>query len=668
MHNRKFTPQILARATGAADVAELCSWQLSDLFAAVEDRLLSLVGSLGFSSVRSELIESMRRGDGSPHICAEEDGSPVGVYVLCISSVQATAALSRLQYDWVCAHPGAHVFVLPCVVQRVSATSARCVTEKLSVLRAGGKWAAAEETRQFLPPGIAPACFLGSGGLLKKHTLVREVVNAGIRIYPYVEGLAHNGDMPQHMQLLTSGEESPMLLVLTEGARGGAVRLRYADFYSCDNPVNELEVYKITPPQELQLMDSRGGIYRVVCAEQLMFGHCMKMGMHMRWAVSLVASSYTAGGDGISALSQSSELSTCINSVVQSVSAVQFCGLPGYCLQVRVNDKLPQMLFNVYVFAHQAEGRVPKVGDAFMAEGILYAVPDSLVEAGVCWADSPITAAAVIQDKRELAAARFAYRTTPLSLHLAAIGQALLQAGCRFEEEFDPVFRFGRPEFRVLDSRGQRLLVMVDTVTNGMEDTRGYRRRFHPDRYPAHMKNMPQGGGSANILFITAFVSAIAGSVTDYNVKWEFHGFNMTPELPARLSHRVPGLPLRAPITEADAARFFARCMGTQCFESLLPYLREDVYYRSETASLEVFSKSDMLRHLRGCFDNWAQHNELPNISFVTASVLYKGVRKTCTIARQSGELISATIFTVEGAFITGAESLAPEHFSDIEE
>lgn len=668
MSPRKFSTRILARATEAADVAELCSWQISDLFATVEDALTELLVSCGLQGVRSDFIDALRKGEGAPHLTAEEDGVPVAVYVLCISSVNAPATLSLKQYEWVEAHPGAIVYVLPCVVQRVRADYARCVVDTLYPVRVCGKWSAEAESRQFLPESRGYTTFLGGGGMLKMHTLVREVANSGQRIYPYVEGLAHNGNMAPDMRLLASGVESPLLLVLTQGRREGNVVLRYGDFYSDANPVNELEVFKIEEDNALTLMDARGACYQVSCAEKAMFGHCLKLGMHLRCAVSLVASVFSFGGDGVVAFSQPAVDKSELHSHVQQVTPVQFCGMAGYCLQCSVNPRLPELQFNVYVFEPLLGGRVPRVGDFICATGRLYAVPDSLVESAVCWADSPITAAAVIEDERELSAHRMEQSLLAYSPTLAHIAAALVRAGCRMEESVELLYRFGRPEFRVLDSRGQRICVMVDTITNTMEDARGYRRRFHPERYPAHMKKMPGAEGSANILFLTLHLNAIAGSATDYTLKCESHGFDFLLELPERVSHVRSGDVPRPPITEADAARLFAMCMSTQRFECILPHLREDVYYHSETAALEFFSKPDMLRHLRSCFDNWAHHNELPNVSFTAGSISYRGARRACTIARQNGELRSATVFTVEGFLITGVEPLAPEQCVDIEE
>lgn len=668
MHNRKFSTRILARATEAADVSELCSWQLSDLFAAVEGELAEVLSSCGLSAVRSDVIESLRLGDGSPHFRAEEDGEPVAVYVLCVSSVNAQACLNHQQYEWVEAHPGAIVYIMPCVVQRVRPDYARCVVDALYAARAHGKWATDAATCQFLPEKHGCSSFMGGGGLLKMHTLVRETANSGTRIYPYVEGLAHNGDMAPDMRLLASGVESPLLLVLTQGRREGSVVLRYGDFYSDANPVNELEVFNVVENDSLSLMDARGACYRVRCAEVHMFGHCFRQGMHLRCAVSLLAASFTFGGDGLVAFVQRSAEQSELHSVVQHVSPVNFCGLSGYCLQCGVNPRLPELVFNVYVFEPLLGGRIPRVGDFVCAGGRLYAVPDSLVESSVSWADSPITASAVVEDARELEARRFEQRVQPLSPPLALIGAALLRAGCRFEEPVELLYRFGRPEFRVLDNRGQRLCVMVDTITNTMEDARGYRRRFHPDRYPSRMKKMPGADGSTNILYLTLHVNAIAGSATDYKLKCEAHGFDFPLGLPERISHLREGSAPRAPITEADAARLFAQCMSTQRFDGLLPHLREDVYYHSETAALEFFSKPDMLRHLRSCFDTWVQHHELPNITFKPASMVYQGARRPCTVARQNGELISATIFTVEGFLITGVEPVAPDQCVDIDE
>lgn len=668
MHNRKFSACVLARATEAADVAELCSWQVSDLFATVEDSLLELLTSCGLQGVRSDFIDAVRKGEGAPHLTAEEDGVPVAVYVLCVSSVNAPATLSLKQYEWVEAHPGAIVYVLPCVVQRVRADYARCVADSLYAVRVRGKWATDAETCQFLPEQHGYSTFLGGGGLLKMHTLVRETANSGTRIYPYVDGLAHNGDMAPDMRLLASGVESPLLLVLTQGRRDGNVVLRYGDFYSDANPVNELEVFKIAEADALTLMDARGACYKVSCAEMAMFSHCLKLGMHLRCAVSLVASAFSFGGDGLVSFVQPSVDKSELHSHVLQVTPVQFCGMAGYCLQCGVNPRLPELLFNVYVFEPSLGGRVPRVGDFISATGRLYAVPDSLVESPVCWADSPATAAAVIEDERELSAQRVEQKLLPQSPPLAHIAAALLRSGCRFEEPVELLYRFGRPEFRMLDTQNRRLCVMVDTITNTMEDARGYRRRFHPDRYPARMEKIPGANGSANILFLTLHVNAIAGSATDYTLKCEAHGFDFPLGLPERISHLREGSAPRAPITEADAARLFAQCMSTQRFDCLLPHLREDVYYHSETAALEFFSKPDMLRHLRSCFDSWVQHHELPNITFKPASMVYQGARRPCTVARQNGELISATIFTVEGFLITGVEPVAPEQCVDIEE
>ena len=661
MPQRRFSPFILARAKTPAAIAEMNGWRESDLFAAAESALQSLLEAEVGGSWENRVIEALRRADGSPHFVSTQEGEPVALYVLCISSSESPGSLTAAQYAWAESHPEYGVWVLPCVVQHLRADYARCVVESLHLLYSRGKWDAEPIQRQFLPLAQRPPHWLGGAGELKLHRLVRECVHAGTQIFPYVEGLAGNRHLPQGLQVLSSGgAESPLLLVLAESPAGGAVRVRWADFYSSANPHNELELVECHT-DGIELMDARGGLYLASCAETAMFGSLFKPGMHLKCALNLLAETYATTPGAPKSFAGMPKKCALITAAVDAVEPVTFCGLRGYCLSVHPNKRMPDLQLNVYVFATLTGGRIPTVGDIVSASGSLHAAVDARVEAAECWADSPRTAQAIAQDEQDAIAESARCSIAPYDTLLAEVAAAFSRSGYRLIEPFEPLYRFGRPEFIFKNEAGNKLMVMIDGIINGSIDFWGYRRRFYPNHYPSHVTQTPQGTGPAELCFLTLRLTSLPDG--RFKVEFEQHGTSVPLTLPEVLAQELPIS--HSELTEQKAAELLADCMNSQKFDAMLPYLREDLSYRSETAALEFFSKNDFLRHLRSRFDMWTKNNDWPQLTFTSASIKHNGVERPCMMAHQNGELISATLFTLSASFIVEMESLSPEQLTE---
>ena len=659
MNRNNMPPSVLARATNSADVAELSEWKVSDLMSVAESGVETHLHAAFGASLHNRYIDALRAADGSPHFTDKVGAASIAVYVLCVSSVSSTASLSSLQYAWAEDNPSAEVYVLPCVVQHLRSDYARCVAERPVALRKQGAWQTNTAARQYLPLPHTSPHWLGSAHELKWHTLIREVANNGTRIYPYIEGVAQYRDLPSGARILCSDAGvCPLLLVHTSGEQNGALKVERTDFYSSDNAVNELEVYD-THASHVELIDERGNVYRASCAELTMFPGKLKRGMHLRWAVSLVADTYLPKAQGKLTIQQECNTSAKIIAEVKTVTPIQFSGMRGYCLGVQVHAKLPQLLFNVYVFEHLLSGKKPHVGDIVSAGGMLLAAPDALVESSVCWADSPQTDEQEELARLEALAHEMQVNLLPYGAPLAALAAAFIRQGYTFDAPFEPLFRFGRPEFALLSPSGERLMVMVDTVVNQHEDQRGYRCRFAPDKYPAHMAKTPQDGKPADICFVTLHLEAVPASPDSLAVALEQHGTTVPLVLPKMVTMQASEA-----LTEEQAAHLFSECMVSQSFEKLLPCLREDVAYTSQTAELSFAGKYDLLRHLRTCFDVWQKRGVTEELQFNVQSVQYGGESRFCCVATQQGELISATVFTLTNSLISRIEAIAPGNVS----
>ncbi len=640
------SPRVLARATTVPAVAEMSNWQESDLFAAAKQIPAQLIAADIAGKMTDNVIESLRLADGSPHFMVQKGRKKTGVYVLCISSVASAGALSPRQYEWALAHADTDICVLPCVVQHLRADAARCVAEPVCTLRTDGKWSTEAPVPQFLPEPHRAACFWGGAATLKERNLIREVANAGMQIYPYIAGVATHKHMPQGSSLRCSGEGSfPLMMVQTAGSKNGALRVLWAGLYSAENPVNELEIYTLQR-DSLELLDARGRVYHAACAELSLFPARLKVGMHLRWSVNIYADSYTLADAFIPELTGETKYVSRFCAKVQQVTSVHCFGARGYCLQVAVSAKLPELCFNVYVTDTLLQGRIPRVGEAIVVSGVIQAAPDALVDTSVCWADSPQSAAAAQEDVLDTLAAKEKSGVLPYSAPFAELVAAFIRAGYNWDEPFAPLYRFGRPDFRLRSPQGNRLFVMVDTVVNGRQDQLGYRCRFYPDKYPAHMNRTPQGDGPADICFLTLHLDSEDGA--EYSFKAEFFGTPVSLSLPQRISLAPP-----PQLDEQRAAELFADCMSTQDFTRILPYLREDLHYHSETAGLEYASKADALRHLRSCFDNWQKHKVLNELIFAVKQIEYNGSPRVCCLVAQQGETVSATMLTVKDGRIS---------------
>lgn len=653
MSHVHFSTKVLARATSVADVAEMRGWQESDLFSIAETGVESVVASLYRGEVKNLVIDSLRLADGSPHFMVKAGGRMLAVYVLCIASWSSEGALTPKQYAWAEAHAAVEIVVLPCVVQQLQHDRARCVAENAYVLRKQGRWLHEADTLQFLPRPHREHSFVGGAALLKMHNCVREVANGGMRIYPYVAGLAGHQDMPRNTECHCSGKgEFPLVLLQMVATQSGAIRVSRSGVYSAQNPVNELEIYALRD-KEIELIDSRGCVYVADCAELSMFPGKWHTGMHMRWSVSLFAESFRFISPCAVSIESPFGRVDAFRSSVKSVESAEIQGLRVYCIQAAAHAKQPQLVFNVYVPEHALSGRVPRVGDYFEASGKLQAAPDALVENPDSWADSPQTALAAEEDKRDIAAENQKVALLPYGAALAELLAAFIRAGFSLESSFLPLFRFGRPDIILRTPQGGRMMVMVDYMVGEHVDKLGYRCRFHPNKYPAHMQQTPQGDGPADICFATLFLTPTGAS--SYALRTELHG-----TIPAiKTADSISMSPPKS-LTDEDAARLFAECMATQSFDALLPFLREDVHYRSDTADLEFFSKSDLLRHLRSCFDIWKKHGVLQQLDFSVKAIEHEGKQAYACLASQNNEPISMTVLTVQQSFISAVHAQKP--------
>ncbi len=641
-----FNNRVLARARHAASAEEMSRWGVAELFAALSTGLLGMLSEVARSGVwNNRFADAMQQADGSPHFVYRAFGKETALYVVCISSPGAEAALSMAQYSWAEQHPQQDVWLLPCVVQRLRQDFARLVADRFVVLRTAGAWSQDEESRSFLPASMRPPHWLGSAARLKLRNMVRELANNGLQIYPYIAGVAHSKHLPQGVELRCYGDgSSPTVVAVLQTAPAAPTVVLWADFYADANPVHELEVLEVTGDTIL-VSDAYGREYRAVCAELQMFPERILPRMHLRCAVNLPADTFAYSERQERSCIRKAGAELILRAEVLAVQRVQCCGMSGYCLQAAYDAALPDLFFNVYVFEHLLVGKLPHVGDYIEVAGKLMLTPDALVQTEACWAEAPEPL------------------PVPAIAPMEALAQAFAAAGYQPERAFEPLYRFGRPDLHLLTPQGGKLFVLVDFVVNGAEDYWGYRRRFYPRRYPAHMARNAQGEGPADLCFVTMHLNTAADGDA-YELKASFHGTPVELALPERLCYAVPAMALAS---ESQAAALLESAMNSRDFSVLDSYLREDLYYTSETAEITLHSKTDFLRHMRGRFDQWNKLQPPPDVQFYTAIVKYQGQSRMALAAYQDGELISETVFELAAGRISRMMSLAPQsvHVSD---
>ena len=316
---------ILNRAEDEQSVAQMSSRSAELLLAECECSLDGHLRACGFRHVRRLTGER-----STPHFSASLNSVKVEVYVLSVCNMGAAAALTPEQFRHCDSTQSANVYVVPCVVQRLSAGRSRCVATPPVCVCRDGAWGGSDEALQYLPV----ACRLGttaempcSAWLLKRFNLAREVANHGMTLYPVVQGLAHAGHVAAGVEIKGSGTESPLMLTVAEGRSEGRLQLSYADFYSADNAVNELVIEALPndeePPSYVRLRADDGAEYSANCAELLMFPERMEVGMRFRWALSLLCNHYIPLKDDETPREKSD-----LCAVVRSSRRCSFCGLP----------------------------------------------------------------------------------------------------------------------------------------------------------------------------------------------------------------------------------------------------------------------------------------------------------------------------------------------------
>lgn len=632
--NAEYT--ILNRAEDEQSVAQMSSRSAELLLAECERALDGHLRACGFRHVRRLAGER-----ATPHFSAALSGDKVEVYVLSVCNMGATAALTPEQFRHCDCSQSANVYVVPCVVQKLSHGRARCVATPAVCVCRNGAWGGSAEALQYLPS----ACRLGtsaempcSAWLLKRYNLAREVANHGMTLYPVVQGLAHAGHVAASVEIKGSGTESPLMLTITEGRSEGRLQLAYADFYSADNAVNELVIAALAnddeSPAQVHLRADDGEEYSANCAELLMFPERMEIGMRFRWALSLLCNHYIPLKDDETPREKSD-----LCAVVRSSRRCNFCGLP-LC---HIVAEAGAQTVNVYAPVYDVYSPLPSEGERFCARGSMYAVPDEFVPA-----PEPECEPA---PEPELQLAPFA-DLLPVSAALSVAAGALLGQGYEWHAPYKPLFRAGVPDFRMKDPDGRLVMVLVDTVVNGCADRCGYAPRYAQSSYPTKIAALAPDNQPADLLFLTVHLESREAG---FGVTVEQHGA-VRPEL--KFCSHVEYKPSGSP-SEASVARCFGEMMVTHDFASFVPLLHDDVCYESDTAGVSLSSKFDLLRHLRACLDAWGRQDEMKNLSFLLSSVEWQGIRRPCTVACQNGEIISATVFDLRDNRVSAIHSLS---------
>lgn len=613
---------VISRADEPSSVSHLCNRSSEVLIAEEEQSLSEHLRSCGVRHVRRSTSEGSREELLSlPHFTAEDEAGSIAVYVVSVCNMAAPAALTMAQFRYCEQAEARKVCVLPCLTQHVREDKVRCVAWGLVTVREKGAWSTLPEAAQYLPAahrhaiGIDIPC---AAWYIKHRNLVQEIANHGQRLYPVVENFVHAGHLPVGMEIRGSGTEYPLMLTVTEGRNEGYLQVLHGGFYSSEHAVNELLVTAedIDDGQPLLCLRAADGTeLKALCAEWQMFPNVVWQGRQFRWALSMLCGRVNMVREGaFDPGCRGHEL----QAEVVSTNRCTFCGLPLCHIEARAGA----LIFNVYAAIYDPEAPLPEPGERICAVGKLYAVPDSLIEPP----SEPEPGVA-----EEL---------LPLSLPVAVVAGGLIEAGYEWSAPFKPIFRGGLPELRMISPGGERLLVLVDTVVNGRADSRGY-SRYAPDFYPDRMDSVPPENLPAEVLFATVCLES--NSESGFDIKVVQHGA-VRSEL--RFTSHVDQ-PCAEGLSEEIAAQKFGEMMVTHDFNAMLPLLAEDIHYESETARLSLFSKLDVLRHLRSCFDNWRSRNEMPNLMFLLSSVEYDGRRRPCTVACQHGEIISATIFEI---------------------
>ncbi|MBQ2380657.1 MAG: hypothetical protein II295_09755 [Akkermansia sp.] len=634
---------VISRAEGADTVRRLSRRGTAALLAECEAELCQHLRDSRLRHVRRVVDVSHEESLLLPHFTVAVGDVPADVYVLSVAGPASAAALTAEQCRYCEQRKGRATYVLPCVVQHLKEDVARCVALPPVELRRADAWHQEPETLQYIPlsysraAGVPMPC---SAWLLKKRTLLREVANHGTQLYPMVRRFAHAGHMPEGMEIRGSGTESPLVLTITAGRKDGRLQLHYGDFYSADNAVNELVV--VAQPEEdepplASLKSDDGSVYHALCAEMQMFPEHDWLGLRFVWSLSLLCHhmSRITAADAVTGFDGSR---MCVE--VSSSRRSELCGLP-LCHLVGKNGN---QVVNIYAVVYDEDAILPQAGDWVSAEGVLYAVPDERVVEVSIPAPQPIAPArpAPVVDKGLL----------PLSPVLAVVAGGLQQAGYTWDAPFKPIFRNGLPELRLRAPGGEPLLVLVDTAVNGVRDRNGY-ARFEPSSYPSRLGAVPPDNQPADVLFATVELAVqVDGS---YSTAVKLHG--AVPEGVSFCSSVMPAPAKELP--EAEAALAFGKMMVTHEFAPMLPLMREDMFYESDTAGLRFYSRWDFLRHMRACFDNWRKRGELPNLSFLLSNLEWEGRLRPCIVACQNGEVISATVCDVKAGRIVAMHSLS---------
>ena len=627
---------ILNRAEDEQAVAHLRTRSAALVLAECEHELEGHLRACKFRHIRR-----MDGERGAPHFSAVLNSEKVLIYVLSVCNMAAVAALTPEQFKHCNCTPDANVYVVPCVVQQLSAGRARCVSVPPVCVCRDGAWGGTAEALQFLPS----ACRLGttaempcSAWLLKRFNLAREVANHGMTLYPVVQGFAHAGHLAEGVEIKGSGIESPLMLTITEGRSEGRLQLSYADFYSSDNAVNELAIATLPAdddsPSLVHLRADDGAEYSANCAELLMFTSRMEGGMRFRWALSLLCNHYVPlKGDE----APREDFDLC--AVVKSSCRCSFCGLP-LCHIVATAGA---QTVNVYAPVYDVYSPLPPAGERFCARGFMYAVPDEFVPTPEPVSQPEPEPELNIEPLAEL---------LPVSAALSVAAGALLGQGYEWHAPYKPLFRAGVPDFRMKGPDGKLLMVLVETVVNQLADKCGYACRYAQSSYPTQIGALAPDNQSADLLFLTVHLEA---EDAGFRVSVEQHG----AVLPALKFCSHVEYTQTEPVSEEIVARRFGEMMVTHDFSAFVPLLHDDVCYESDTAGVNLSSKFDLMRHLRACLDAWRRQDVMKNLRFLLSSVEWQGARRPCTVACQNDEIISVSVFDLRDNRVAAIHSLS---------
>lgn len=716
--------------THAIEIAEDIDVSVNVILNKYKSQFIFILEKQGFTNIkfiRKKKLLGLRYiypTGGQPNASAERNGKKAWIFFSEIASfIMEVDAMTMDQYEYAEKHHDNKDIYYALFYKSSKNNDVHYVNLTNCVkMSTNGKWLLDNPIVQQFIPFEKTKChnryayLLGGGALFKLSVLIPAVYKIGRSLNFNIKGLTEEAGMDEEYVVYGIGNTPMLQMLLKSDRESGTLYFVRPFFYWDGDPCAELEIVDFEDNAEedilITVMDLTGREFKIECMESLMCRSLMKVGQRFKWTLSMVAEKCTKNKPYIVINSgpffemekaEFKEKNGCeppedfsvkiftenmrslmedenvdsgmiITGSVENISRKRMDFMEFTVLRILCIPDNEEVYLNVFVADHVLGDCVLRVGDNVSCSGYVCGAPDSLIQDGESWQDSPEVAWS--QEKRDSISRGISvfYQYSDLSLAVACVAKALLEKGWNIISGDDRILARDMPTFIVENQLGEINLVLVDAIIDGHQAQFSYAEQILGEFEKIGRKQYGDG------LCCYHFKVSL-----NYDEKVERYGISLEtiPEFPEQLSMPRYVAPAFSPtilsvdegevaekrqypevLNEKVVSALFCRAIQTQDWGIFSKWLREEVIYTSNTVGMKFSGKIDFVRYMYERQEMWEEKGLWEKMFFETGSLLVEEKRRPCCMTIVDGEMTAGVTF-VDFAGLIGEIVVQPKDIYD---